>query len=209
MTEDSGQAVRRSNQSFFFQSHIFSASRLVARRSRPGGVVHEPARAVPVFRECDVLVVGGGPAGTAAAVAAARTGADTVLLERDNHLGGLSTGGLVIWIDRMTDWSGRQVIQGIANDLLDRLPKDAIAGPPRNAWGSADEATAAYWRERTAAYHGIITWSPTIDPERLKLASQELVLTSGVHLVLHGLGCEPITQDGAVAVWCSRARKAA
>jgi drug/metabolite transporter (DMT)-like permease len=61
-----------------------------------------------------VLVVGGGPSGTAAAVAAARAGADVVLLERYNHLGGLSTGGLVIWIDRMTDWRGRQVIAGFA-----------------------------------------------------------------------------------------------
>ena len=161
--------------------------------------MHEPARAIPVFRDCDVLVVGGGPSGTAAAVAAARTGADVVLLERYNHLGGLSTGGLVIWIDRMTDWAGAQVIQGIANDLLDRLPKDAIAGPPRGLWGSADAATAAYWRERTAAYHGIVTWSPTIDPERLKLASQELVLESGVHLLLHAWAARRSCEDGAVA----------
>jgi len=193
------QAVRHSNQSFFFQSDIFSASRLLPRHQRPGGVVQEAPRATPVFRDCDVLVVGGGPSGTAAAIAAARTGADVVLLERYNHLGGLSTGGLVIWIDRMTDWSGRQTIRGIANDLLDRLPKDAIAGPPRGQWGSADAATAAYWKERTAAYHGIVTWSPTIDPERLKLASQELVLESGVQLVLHGLGAAPVMQDNAVA----------
>ena len=207
---DNTQAVRQTNQSFFFQSDIFRAGRLLARRARPGGVVHEPARAIPVFRDCDVLVVGGGPSGTAAAVAAARTGADVVLLERYNHLGGLSTGGLVIWIDRMTDWTGAQVIRGIANDLLDRLPKDAIAGPPRGLWGSADAATAAYWRERTAAYHGIVTWSPTIDPERLKLASQELVLESGVHLLLHGLGCRADHAGRrASPAWCSRARKAA
>jgi hypothetical protein len=199
MSKDSPQATRHSHQSFFFQSDIFSASRLLARRVRPDGVVHEAARAVPVFRDCDVLVVGGGPSGTAAAIASARTGADTVLLERYNHLGGLSTGGLVIWIDRMTDWNGNQLIRGIANDLLDRLPKDAVAGPPQTTWGSADEATAAYWRERTAAYHGIVTWSPTIDPERLKLVSQELVLESGVQLLLHGLGCAPIMQDSAVA----------
>jgi glycine/D-amino acid oxidase-like deaminating enzyme len=199
MSDTSPRATRHTYQSFFFESDIFSANRLIARRTRPDAVVHEPARAIPVFRDCDVLVVGGGPSGTAAAIAAARTGADTVLLERYNHLGGLSTGGLVIWIDRMTDWSGAQVIRGIASDLLDRLPKDAIAGPPRGQWGSADEATASYWKERTAAYHGIVTWSPTVDPERLKLASQELVLESGVHLLLHGLGCAPILQDGAVA----------
>jgi hypothetical protein len=197
--ENSPPATRTTNQSFFFESDIFSATRLLPRRPRPGGVVREASRAIPVFRDCDVLIVGGGPSGTAAAVAAARTGAEVVLLERYNHLGGLSTGGLVIWIDRMTGWDGTQLIRGIANELLDRLPNDAIAGPPRGLWGSADEATAAYWKERTAAYHGIVTWSPTVDPERLKLASQELVLQSGAQLVLHGMGTAPIMHDGAVA----------
>ena len=55
---------------------------------------------------------------------AARAGADVVVLERYNHLGGLSTGGLVIWIDRMTDWEGRQVIRGFAEEFLDRFPRE-------------------------------------------------------------------------------------
>ena len=53
---------------------------------------------------------------------------------------------------------------------MERLPKDAIQGPQRADWGSKDAATAAYWAQRTAAYHGIVTWSPTIDPEALKTA---------------------------------------
>lgn len=182
-----------------YKSGIFSQGRL-ERRPRPDlGLIEEPARSIPIFRDCDVLVVGGGPSGTAAAIAAARTGAEVILLERHNHLGGLSTGGLVIWIDRMTDWTGQQVIRGIANDLLDRLPKDAVAGPPSGLWGSADEVTAAYWKERTASYHGIVTWSPTVDPEHLKLASQELVLESKVHLIYHAWGAMPLMRDGAVA----------
>ena len=76
-------------------------------RTQPDAFVEEPARSTPVYGNCDVLVVGGGPAGTAAAVAAGRLGADVVLIERYNHLGGLSTGGLVSWIDRMSDWDGR------------------------------------------------------------------------------------------------------
>jgi hypothetical protein len=182
-----------------YQSGIFSEGRL-ERRVRPDlGLIEEPARSIPIFRDCDVLVVGGGPSGTAAAIAAARTGAEVILLERHNHLGGLSTGGLVIWIDRMTDWTGQQVICGIANDLLDRLPKDAVAGPPRGLWGNRDETTAAYWKERTAAYHGIVTWSPTVDPEHLKLASQELVLAHKVHLIFHAWGAMPLMRDGAVS----------
>jgi glycine/D-amino acid oxidase-like deaminating enzyme len=182
----------------FFQAEVFRAGRLSERRARPAGAITEPARRVPLFRDCDVLVAGGGPAGTAAAIAAARAGADVVLIERHNHLGGLSTGGLVIWIDRMTDWSGRRVIEGIAAELLDRLPRDAVAGPPRSDWGSADAATAAYWKERTAAFHGIVTWSPTIDPEHLKLLSQEMVLGAGVHLVFHAWAAAPIIEEDRV-----------
>jgi hypothetical protein len=183
----------------FFQAEVFRAGRLAERRPRPSDTMIERARQVPVFRDCDVLIAGGGPAGTAAAIAAARAGADTVLVERHNHLGGLSTGGLVIWIDRMTDWSGRRVIEGIAAELIDRLPAGAVAGPPRADWGSADAATGAYWKERTAAFHGIVAWSPTIDPENLKLLSQELVVGAGVHLILHAWASTPvIEEDGRV-----------
>jgi hypothetical protein len=108
--------------------------------------VHEPAREVPVYAETDVLVVGGGPAGCAAAVAARRLGAEVTLVERYNHLGGLSTGGLVIWIDRMSDWSGRQVITGFASEILERLPPDAVAGAPRELW-----ARPTRMRSRTGA----------------------------------------------------------
>ena len=183
----------------FFQSRIFHGTKLPRRPRLRGLTVREPARDIPLMRDCDVLVVGGGPSGTAAAIAAARTGADVVLLERANHLGGLSTGGLVIWIDRMSDWSGQQVIQGMASDLLDRLPKDAVAGPPRGVWGKADDATAAYWRERTAAFHGIVTWSPTVDPEHLKYASQEMALEQNVHLIFHAWGSLPLMDGNRVA----------
>ena len=162
------------------------------------GSWHEAGRDLPVYRECDVLVVGGGPSGTAAAVAAARMGADVVLMERYNHLGGLSTGGLVIWIDRMTDWAGGLVIRGFAAELFHRLPADAVAGPDPADWGSTDAAKATHWSFRTAAYHGIVTWSPTLDPERLKLLSQDMVIEAGVKLVYHSLGCTPVMQDGKV-----------
>ncbi|MCB1739241.1 MAG: FAD-dependent oxidoreductase, partial [Gammaproteobacteria bacterium] len=146
----------------------------------------------------DVLVVGGGPAGSAAATAAARAGADVTLLERYNHLGGLSTGGLVIWIDRMTDWSGEAVIRGFAEEVFDRLPADAVAGPPKSDWGSRDPERAAHWSLRTAAFHGVVTWSPTIDPERLKLLSQQMLVESGVRLVFHSWASLPIVEDGVV-----------
>ncbi len=191
-------------------SDIFEGERTRAKRAR-AGTWREDARDLPVYRECDVLVVGGGPSGTAAAVAAARVGADVVLLERYNHLGGLSTGGLVIWIDRMTDWEGRCVIRGFAEEVLDRLPPDAVAGPARGEWGSRDAARAAHWSQRTAAYHGVVTWSPTVDPERLKLASQDMVLEARAHLVYHCWAAAPLVEDGAVrgAIFESKAGRQA
>ena len=177
---------------------LFGGGHVPAKRKRPARTITEPARDVPVFAETDVLVVGGGPAGTAAAVSAARLGAEVTLVERYNHLGGLSTGGLVIWIDRMSDWEGRHVIRGFANDVMDRLPKSGIAGPARADWGSKDAATAAYWGQRTAAFHGIVTWSPTVDPEALKTLSLDLVSENKVRLVLHAWASMPIVEDNVV-----------
>jgi hypothetical protein len=188
--QESGESGR-----LFFRSEVFSG-RGNARRAPTGLTVAEAARDTPVHAVADVLVVGGGPAGWAAAVAAARRGARTVLLERHNHLGGLSTGGLVVWIDRMTGWDGALLIRGLAEEVLDRLPRAAVAGPPREAWGSRDAATAAWWALRTAAFHGIVTHSPTVCPEHLKAASLEMAAEAGVDIVFHAWGAEPVLREG-------------
>ena len=179
-------------------SDIFHEEGQRRQRSAPDESVTEAARQTPVYAKCDVLVVGGGPSGTAAAICAARGGANVILLERYNHLGGLSTGGLVIWIDRMTDWDGNLVIRGIAEELLARLPADAVAGPPRAEWGSQDKARVEHWQQRTSAHRGVVTWAPTIDPERLKLLSQDMVIDHGVKLVYHAWAADPMVEDGRV-----------
>lgn len=180
-------------------SDIFDRDPSQEKEPRPDlGTWAEPARDIKIYRRCGVLVVGGGPSGTAAAAAAAKQGADVVLLERYNHLGGLSTGGLVLWIDRMTDWEGKLVIRGFAEELFDRLPADAVAGPSRAEWGSREPERAAHWANRTAAYHGVVTWSPTIDPERLKLLSQEIIIERNVKLVYHSWASVPIVENGVV-----------
>jgi hypothetical protein len=177
---------------------VFGGEGRPARRPRPAKTLLEAARQLPVFAETDVLVVGGGPAGTAAAVSAARLGTDVLLAERYNHLGGLSTGGLVIWIDRMSDWSGRHIIRGFAEEIMDRLPKDGVQGPKRADWGSKDAATTAYWAQRTSAFHGIVTWSPTVDPEALKTVSMQMVSEAKVRLLLHAWASTPILEGSTV-----------
>jgi len=178
-------------------SVVFKGS--VNKKNRKiSGVHREAARDIPVFKRTQVLVVGGGPAGTAAAIAAGRLGAEVTLVERYNHLGGLSTGGLVLWIDRMTDWQGTHVIQGIGRDLLSSLPEGGLAGAPSSLWGSRDAEAAAYWGMRTSAFHGVVTWSPTIDPEWMKWRSLQLVTEAKVDLLLHAWGAAPIVEDGTV-----------
>ena len=93
--------------------------------------ISEPARDIPVIAEADVVVLGGGPAGIAAATAAARGGARTIMLERYGFLGGMGTAAMVTnFCGLHADIDGEitQIVHGIVDDLQDRLRAlDAIA----------------------------------------------------------------------------------
>jgi len=81
----------------------------------------EPSRQTPVLGEFDVVVLGGGPAGMAAAVAAARAGRSTLLIERYGFLGGMGTAaGVTNFCGLHANVHGdiRQVVHGVADDLL-------------------------------------------------------------------------------------------
>jgi hypothetical protein len=168
------------------------------RRRVSTATVTEAARELPVHAETDVLVVGGGPSGCAAATAAARLGADVLLVERYGHLGGLATGGLVFWIDRMTDWEGNHVIRGYAEEVLERLPRDAVNGPAPELWGSHDPDAVTYWQPRLNAFRETVTWSPMVDPEWLKVVSAQLLGEAGAQLQLHSWAVQALVEDGAV-----------
>src|ERR1043166_3465041 len=80
----------------------------------------------PVIAEADVVVLGGGPAGIAAAVSAARTGAQTILLERYGFLGGEGTAAgasCFCGLHANVDGTIQQVVHGLVDEVLERLDR--------------------------------------------------------------------------------------
>jgi hypothetical protein len=105
--------------------------------------------------KCDVLVCGGGPGGLAAAVSAARLGADILLVERYGFLGGMATAGLVNPFMQYAT-TEEQIINGIFQEILDRLSKKHAFGPYNS-----------------------------FDAEAFKLVADEMIQESGARLLLH------------------------
>ncbi|MFZ7134423.1 MAG: FAD-dependent oxidoreductase [Eubacteriales bacterium] len=130
----------------------------------------------------DVVVVGGGPAGIGAAIAASRAGCSTILVERYQYLGGMLTGSLIgSWMAKWrshkgrksivspeTNYSNVQTIKGIAQEMIDRLMKIGAAyGEPGKA-----------------------SMSVLGDPEIMKFVLDEMVLEAGVELMLDTNFCD-------------------
>jgi hypothetical protein len=132
--------------------------------------ITEPARQTPVFGEYDVVVLGGGPAGIAAAVSAARAGRSTLLVERYGFLGGMGTAaGVTNFCGLHANVHGeiRQVVHGVAADLLARIDRLGGLNAPHTVFGKT--SAQAY---DTAAY---------------KIAADDLLLSSGAKLLFHAL----------------------
>lgn len=128
----------------------------------------EPAKKIPVRHEVEVLVVGGGPAGVATAISAARMGANTLLIEQSGAVGGVATTGL------MSHWTG------------------ATEGPLYEEILQRAQDTERDWN-----YYGdkILHAKRIINPEKLKLVLLEMLAEAGVHLQLYTFASDTI-MDG-------------
>ena len=115
--------------------------------------IDEPARQTPVYATTQVLVVGGGSAGVSAAVAAARNGADTMLVERSGALGGLATGGLIILLLTLDDGNGHQVVGGLCQEVTDRITRRGAAyfPPKADVLASCRRAISRDWPKNASA----------------------------------------------------------
>jgi hypothetical protein len=132
----------------------------------------EPSRRIPVYAESDVVVLGGGPAGIAAAAAAGRMGCSTLLVERYGFLGGMGTAaGVTNFCGFYANVHGehRQVVFGVAQELLERMGRMGGLSRPHPSLGG---------RILAQAY----------DTSVYKIAADELLLSSGVEVLFHALG---------------------
>lgn len=161
-----------------FQSSVIASNKVQPNRSNAvlmDGKVIQPQRPLPVLAETDVLVVGGGPAGIVAAIAAKRAGAKVTLVERYGHFGGLWTGGLVLLILGHIVKGPKQVCQGIGEEIMRRLDKMDGAIINRNR-GS----------------------NPTVDAEAVKYLMVEMIEEADVQVFLHCWGVEAVMQEHSV-----------
>jgi len=137
--------------------------------------VYEPRRQIPLLTEVEVLVAGGGLSGVAAAVAAARNGADTLLAERSSILGGVATAGLMASITNFY-YTNRDelVVGGIATEVIDRLAERG--------------GTTGDWRSRSCPHY-------TNDPEIFKVLLIDMVLESGTKVLLDTWVVNSLVED--------------
>ncbi|QJD87761.1 FAD-dependent oxidoreductase [Cohnella herbarum] len=130
--------------------------------------------------EADVIVVGGGPAGITAAIAAGRQGVKTILVERYGFVGGMSTAAMVYpWMTFHAD-SGEQVIKGIAQEIVDRLQERG--GSP------------GHLRDTVGFVHTVTPYHPEI----YQVVAMDMLREAGVKLLLHSFVDEVETSDGTI-----------
>ncbi|MBQ3864943.1 MAG: FAD-dependent oxidoreductase, partial [Clostridia bacterium] len=108
---------------------------------------------LPIKKQYDVIVAGGGVAGIAAAVTAAKGGSSVLLIEKSNILGGLGTLGMINYFVPMCNGNGKQIIFGLAEEWL----RESAAGsystiPPEWENGEPSEPTHVRYTQRYSPY---------------------------------------------------------
>ena len=140
----------------------------------------------PVAAHCDVLVAGGGVAGIAAALAAARCGADVILLERSYMLGGLATAGLITIYLPLCDGHGTQVSYGIAEELLHLSMSMGVESDYPDAWLPGGDVEKRKTQRFQVGYNA----------QNFALLAERLLVESGVKILYGAQVCAMHVNNG-------------
>ena len=163
---------------------------------------------IPVVATADVAVVGGGPAGISAAVAAARNGADVILLERYPYLGGMASGGMVLLLDDMHN--GHEITtRGLCLEIIERMAKRKLAVfPPEDERCPLESSSEEMWRKwarwgvfdfRAPGKRSMpIVFAAAYDPDGFKQASYDMLSEAGVNLRLQSWFMRALVEDKEV-----------
>src|SRR5208282_1209938 len=166
--------------------------------------ISEAKGRVLVAASADLLVVGGGPAGIAAAVSGARNGLSVILLERYPYLGGLASGGMVLVLDDMCN--GTEVsVRGLSAELIERMERLGLAVSPPEADRRSEWAMWRKW-SRWGVFDFTahvkpqpICYSVAFDPDAFKRVSNDMVAEAKINLRLHSWFAKTIVEDGRAA----------
>lgn len=149
----------------------------------------EVAKEIDVVDKYDVVVCGGGIAGISAALASARQGAKTLLIEREFMLGGLATAGLIAIYLPLCDGMGRQVSFGIAEELL-RLSIEK---------GSEGRHLPEYWNgEGTVEQRSQKRFEVQYNPQVFAIFAEQLLIKEKVDVLYGTVVCNTVLNDGKI-----------
>jgi hypothetical protein len=140
---------------------------------------------------CDFCVVGGGISGMCAAIAAARNGAKTLVIEKSGMLGGMATQGLVGPFMTCYDKAGeKMIIRGLFEEIVERLVARGGALHPKGVFGNGPYSA---WIPKG---HDHVT---PFNPEELKVLLDEMCAEAGVKVLFHTMFLEPVVKDNRAA----------
>ncbi len=135
----------------------------------------EPQKEIPIIDEVDVLVVGGGPSGVGAAIGAAKTGANTMVVENLGSFGGMWTNGMVITLAGFNNWLRpyERNVDGVMGEWLVKAEKR----------GGAENSRS---------------WVLDSDPEIMKAVADEMMMEHKVKCLLHTWVADAIVEDNQI-----------